>query len=137
MGLIHLDAGVLIGFLDTSDGHHQTSRAALADALRHGDHLALAASALAECLVGPARRGQSAVDAVRTLIDRFPIEIISLDIDIATTAAKIRAAHHALRLPDALIIASAIEQAADRLITTDRKWPTAKALTYKGTITQL
>ena len=137
MGLIHLDAGVLIGFLDTSDAHHQTSRAALADALRRGDHLALAASALAECLVGPARRGESAVDAVRTIIDRFPIEIISLDIEIATTAAKIRAAHRALRLPDAFIIATAIEQAADHLVTTDRKWPTAKALTYPGTITQL
>lgn len=86
---------------------------------------------------GPARRGEPAVDAVRTLVDRISIEIISLDIEIATTAAKIRAAHRALRLLDALIIASAIEQAADHLITTDRKWPTAKALTYKGTITRL
>ena len=137
MGLIHLDAGVLLGFLDASDAHHQTSRAALTDALRHGDHLALAASALAESLVGPARRGDSAVDAVRTLVDRIPIEIIPLDVEIATTAAKIRAAHRALRLANALIIATAIEQAADHLITTDRKWPTAKALTYKGTITRL
>lgn len=137
MGLIHLDAGVLIGFLDASDAHHQTSRAALARALGDGDHLALAASALAECLVGPARRGEPAVDAVRTLVDRLPIEIISLDIEIATTAAKIRAAHRALHLPDALVIATAIAQTADSLITTDRKWPNAKALTYTGTITHL
>ena len=137
MGLIHLDAGVLIGFLDASDAHHHTSRAALTDAVGHGHHLAFAASALAESLIGPARQGVSAVDAVRNLIDRIPIEIISLDIEIATTAAKIRAVHRALRLPDALIIATAIEDAADHLITTDRKWPTAKALTFKGTITQL
>ena len=137
MGLIHLDAGVIIGFLDASDAHHQTSREALADALRLGHHLALAASALAESLVGPARRGEPAVQVVRTLVDRLPISIIPLDIEIATTAAKLRAAHRALRLPDALVIATAIEQEADHLITTDRKWPTAKALKYKGIITRL
>ena len=137
MGLIHLDAGVIIGFLDALDAHHQTSRQALADALRHGDHLALASSALAEFLVGPARRGEAAVQAVRTFLDRLPISIIPLDIDIATTAAKLRAAHRALRLPDALVIATAIEQKADHLITTNRKWPTANALKYKGTLTRL
>ncbi len=137
MGLIHLDAGVIIGFLDDLDAHHQTSREALADAVRHGDHFALASSALAESLVGPARRGESAVQAVRTFLDRLPISIIPLDIEIATTAARLRAAHRALRPPDALVIATAIEQEADHLITTDRKWPTAKALKYKGTITRL
>ena len=137
MGLIHLDAGVIIGFLDASDAHHQTSRAALADAVQQSDHLALAASALAESLVGPARRGEPAVHAVRNLVDRLPISIIPLDVEIATTAARLRAAHRTLRLPDALVIATAIEQAADRVITTDRKWPTAKALKYKGIITRL
>ena len=137
MGLIHLDAGVIIGFLDASDAHHQNSRAALANALQNGDRLALAASALAECLVGPARRGEPALHTVRNLVDRLPISIIALDVEIATTAARLRAAHRALRLPDALVIATAIELAADRLLTTDRKWPTAKALRYKGIITQL
>lgn len=137
MGLIHLDAGVIIGFLDASDPHHDTSRAALAGALQHSDRLALAASALAESLVGPARRGEPAVQAVRNLIERLPISIIPLSVEIATTAARLRAAHRTLRLPDALVIATAIEQAADHLITTDRKWPTAKALKYKGTIRRL
>jgi predicted nucleic acid-binding protein len=135
MGLIHLDAGVIIGFLDASDAHHQTSRAALAAALQHGDHLALAASALAESLVGPARRGESAVNAVRNFVEHLPIAIIPLDIEIATTAARLRARHRALRLPDALVIATAIEHDADHLVTTDRKWPTAKALKFNGIIT--
>ncbi len=137
MGLIHLDAGVIIGFLDANDAHHQASRAALADALQHGDRVAFAASALAECLVGPARRGEQAVNSVRDLVDRLPISIVALDVEIATVAAKLRAAHRAVRLPDALVIATAIHEAADRLITTDRKWPTARALRYKGVITRL
>ena len=48
MGLIHLDAGVIIGFLDGDDTHHDTARAALSKALDHGDRLSIAASALAE-----------------------------------------------------------------------------------------
>lgn len=137
MGLIHLDAGVIIGFLDADDAHHQTSRAVLADALQHGHRLGVAASALAECLVGPARRGEQAVQTVRDLIDRLPILVVALDVEIATVAATLRAAHRALRLPDALVIATAIHESADRLVTTDRKWPTARSLKYKGVITRL
>jgi predicted nucleic acid-binding protein len=137
VGLIHLDAGVIIGFLDAGDAHHQKSRAALASALQNGDRLALAASALAECLVGPARQGEPAVHTVRNLVNRLPVSIISLDVDIAAVAARLRAKHRALRLPDALVIATAIEQAADHLITTDRNWPTARALRYEGIITLL
>ena len=51
MGLIHLDAGVVIGFLDGDDVHHLAARAVFAEALRNGDRLAVAASAFAECLV--------------------------------------------------------------------------------------
>jgi hypothetical protein len=69
MGLTHLDAGVIIGFLDGNDAHHHAARGVLVDALRAGDRLAMASSALAECL--------------------------------------------------------------DQLVTTDRNWPTAKALKLK------
>lgn len=131
MGLIHLDAGVIIGFLDGNDTHHHAARGVLAHALRTGDRLAMASSALAECLVGPARRGETEVRTVRNMIERLPITIVALDTEIATTAARLRAAHRSLRLPDALVIATAIEDASDQLITTDRKWPTAKALKLK------
>jgi predicted nucleic acid-binding protein len=57
MGLIHLDAGVVIGLLDTTDAHHESATDALAGAIRSGDRMAMAASAFAECLVGPSRRG--------------------------------------------------------------------------------
>ena len=109
----------------------------LASALQDGESVAMAASAFAECLVGPARRGEAAIQTVRNLVDRVPISIVSLDVDIATTAARLRAAHRGLRLPNALVIATAIEAAADRLVTTDRKWPTAKALRFAGTIKHL
>jgi predicted nucleic acid-binding protein len=137
VGLIHVDAGVLIGFLDGDDIHHQAARTMLAEALRNGDRLAMASSASAECLVGPARRGDAEIQTVRGLFERLPISIIPLDLETAIVAARLRATHRALRLPDALVIATAIEDAADQLVTTDRRWPTARALKLKAALRHL
>ena len=137
MGLTHLDAGVIIGFLDADDSHHDTARGALSNALDHGDQLFMAASALAECLVGPARRSQQAIELVRTVIDRLPVSVVDLDTEIATRAAILRARHRTLKLPDALVIATATTSGADQLITTDRKWPTAKAMKLTVVIEQI
>ena len=134
MALIHLDAGVLIGFLDAEDAHHETARSVIAEALDRADRLAMAASALAECLVGLARRGDDAVELVHDLRRRLPVDIVDLDVDIVTGAARLRAQHRSLRLPDALVIASASVVGADRLITTDRRWPTAEALGLPATL---
>lgn len=137
MGLTHLGAGVIIAFLDADDAHHDAARSAVADALDNADRLSIAASALAECLVGPARRGPKAVEVVRALLERLPVSVVDLDTDIAMRAARLRARHRSLKLPDALVLATAAQSAADRLITTDRKWPTARALKLTVSIQQL
>jgi predicted nucleic acid-binding protein len=137
MGLIHLDAGVIIGFLDSDDSHHDTARAALSNALDHGDRLFIAASALAECLVGPARRSTKAIELVRTVIDRLPVSVVDLNSEIASQAAVLRARHRTLKLPDALVLATAATSGADQLITTDRKWPTAKAMKLTVVVEQI
>ena len=137
MGLTHLDAGVIIAFLDADDSHHDTATSALADALDRADRLSIASSALAECVVGPARRSTKAVELVRTAIGRLPASVVPLDEQIATRAAMLRARHRTLKLPDALVIATAETSGADRLITTDRKWPTTKAMKLAVAIERL
>ena len=137
MGLTHLDAGVIIGFLDGDDSHHDTARAALSSSRKHGDQLFIAASALAECLVGPARRSAKAVELVRTAVHRLPVSVVDLDEEIATQAAILRARHRTLKLPDALVIATAATSGADQLITTDRKWPSAKAMKLDLVVEQI
>lgn len=128
MGLTHVDAGVIIAFLDRDDVHHDAARATLARALDDAERLSISASALAECLVGPARRNTKAVELVRTVIDRLPVSVVNLDAEIPTRAAMLRARHRSLKLPDALVLATAEHSGADHLITTDRRWPTAKAM---------
>lgn len=133
MGRTVLDAGVLIGFLDGADSHHESARRALEAAQARGDDLALPASAFAECLVGPERRGGDAVAAVLAFVDELPIEVVALDAEIAAVAARLRARHGTrLRLPDALVIATAVVLEADVLVTTDRAWPRRSALGFTG-----
>jgi predicted nucleic acid-binding protein len=124
VALIHLDAGVIIGALDADDAHHLAATAALARHRLAGDRFAMGASAVAEILVTPHRHSPEAVRIVDALLDRLAITVVPVDRSIARRAAAIRAAHPTCRLPDALILATAIEHTADRVITTDRRWPT-------------
>ena len=125
MGLIHIDAGVIIGFLDTDDAHHASARRQLAEAAEGNQQLAIAASAIAECLVAPARRGEAEIQIALELMNRLPISVIHLDAATATQAARLRARHRSLRLPDALVIATAASAGADQLVTTDHRWPSS------------
>ncbi len=133
MGLIVLDAGVLIGVLDRSNVHHVPATEALRLAEENLDQLVLPASALAEMLVGPSRRGPEAVASVDSLLVTLAIDLVAIDQPIARQAAALRARTR-LRLPDALVVASAIVLRADRLLSTDGRWPTAVAGLFRGTI---
>jgi len=138
MGLTVIDAGVLIGFLDTEDGHHRAARREMENARRRGDQVAIPASAFAEVLVFPLRAGQAAVQAVRKFAERLPLVISGLDADIAVVTASLRARHgQKLKLPDALVVATAIESEADVLVTTDRGWPAKSRLGYRGNLIRL
>lgn len=124
MGLTVLDAGVVIALLDAADPHHAAAVASLGIARDRGDVLVLPASAYAECLVSPHRRGPDAVAVVDRFLDALPARVEAADRSTAAAAAALRATHGtALRLPDALVVATALVLAADRILTTDAGWP--------------
>ncbi|MGI8904096.1 MAG: type II toxin-antitoxin system VapC family toxin [Solirubrobacteraceae bacterium] len=118
MGALILDASVLIGLLDTEDAHHN---AALAD-VEAEDVAARAlltpASAYSEALVAFARADR--IDDAREAIAGIGITVVPLTASIAERAAELRARHDALRLPDALVLASAHELGAE-LMTYDER----------------
>jgi predicted nucleic acid-binding protein len=128
VGLTVLDAGVLIGVLDASDAHHGAARRALAAARERGDRLVVPASAYAEILVGPAAAGPQQVQTVDEFLARLPATVEAITPDMARRAAHLRARHRRLRLPDALVIATAEALGADVLLTTDHEWPARSAL---------
>jgi len=124
VALTILDAGVVIGVLDADDAHHAAARSALASALARGDQLAMPASAYAECLVAPARQGRDAMSAVDDFLADLPAEVEPITRQLASRAAQLRAKHGSrLRLPDALVLATALHLKAALVLTTDAGWP--------------
>lgn len=133
-----IDAGVLIGFLDDSDSHHRGAKRELENAQQRGDQLSIPASAFAESLVSPSRKGESTLSIVREFVERLPLLIVDLDYDIAFVAAQLRASHgQKLKLPDALVVATAIHKESDVLVTTDRGWPAKSRLGYNGNLVRI
>ena len=136
MGLIVLDTGPLIAVLDRDDAHHVAATASLAQARDSGSPMILPASSYAELLVGPTRRGPEAIALVDDFLAEMPIDVEALTREISRIAARLRGRTN-LRLPDALVIATAIHVDSDELITTDRRWPSASSLGYDGVISVL
>lgn len=120
MGVTVVDAGVVIAVLDELDAHHGAARAGLNRARDRGDRIVLPASAYSETLVSASRAGDPAVRIVDGLVDGLPMTVESIGRTIAASAARLRAQHgRALRLPDALVLATAQVLGADRVLTTD------------------
>ena len=67
------------------------------------------------------------------LLGAVPVETVPVDGQVAVETAALRASIGTrLRLPDAMVVAAAIVLNADRLVTTDRRWPFAAALGFEG-----
>jgi len=62
----------------------------------------------------------------------FGFIITAPDLEVARAAARLRAQHGSrMRLPDALVVATAIVHRADRVITTDARWPAETGITVE------
>ena len=109
MALTILDAGVVIAILDASDLHHAAAREAVTRA---------------RMLVGPYRQSASTAAKVDDFLAALPARVEPATREVARTAARLRAQHGTkLRLPDALVVATAVELRAGLLLTTDAGWP--------------
>ncbi len=109
MATLILDASVVIGLLDTADAHHARAIDDVEAADRAGQELLLPASAYSETLVAFARAGR--VPEAREAILAMGITVVALTEAIAERAADLRARHEKLRLPDAIVLATARERA--------------------------
>ncbi len=109
---------MLIAFLDASDAQHETAVDALRPRLAAGQQLLIAAGVYAEILVRPLQHGSD--HAVDAFIGAISAAIVPVDRVIARRAAQLRGAHRALRLPDAISLATALVVGAEH-VTLDRR----------------
>ncbi|MBJ7599057.1 PIN domain-containing protein [Candidatus Nephthysia bennettiae] len=114
-----LDASVLIALLDETDVARPIARAAVQQSKQDHD-LLIPITAFSESIVAPYRRsrrdGQRAEAALAALGT-----LVEVTREVASRAAQLRATRN-IKLPDALVLATAIHTAADQILTLDRRW---------------
>lgn len=118
MGSLALDASAVIALLSAADPHHERAIVEFGGASDRNDDLSMASCAYSEILVHALRQQRG--DDVDRLVDRLRIEVVALDRAIARRAAELRAVHRTLRLPDALVLATA-QLCEARLLTFDER----------------
>jgi predicted nucleic acid-binding protein len=123
MGPVVLDTSVLLALLDSEDALHEAAARVVRQHHRARARFVLPASVLAELLVGAARQGGDQLHERRRRVTAAFGPPVPLDEAVAVVAARLRARHRSLRLPDALVLATAEVVQAETVLAGDRKWP--------------
>jgi predicted nucleic acid-binding protein len=125
-----LDSDAVVGFLDRNDALHDAADTAIRDLVRD-QRLLVSAVTYAEVLTG-ARLGHHDEDPVRGFFSGLISEVLPVDRAVVDMAAELRSRSKSLRMPDALILATAeIHPSVDRLATGDTQVAKIPGLTCK------
>jgi predicted nucleic acid-binding protein len=115
-----LDSGVVVGFLDRQDALHVAADAAVRE-LVHGQQLLASVVTYAEVMTG-ARLGHHDEEEVAGFFRGLLSAVLPVDVAVADAAADLRSRVKSLRMPDALILATAeIDPDVDLIVTGDRQ----------------
>jgi predicted nucleic acid-binding protein len=114
-----LDSDAVVAFLDRADVLHDAAEEAIRELLGK-DRLLASAVTYAEVLTG-ARLGRHDQKRVRGFFEDLVSEIVPVDAEVAGKAAELRSRRRSLRMPDALILATAeLHPEASLIVTGDR-----------------
>lgn len=117
-----LDSDAVVGFLDRDDALHDAADAAIRDLVRE-QRLLVSVVTYAEVLTG-ACLGHHDEGRVRGFFAQLISEVLPVDMTVADKAAELRSRVKALRMPDALILATAeTDPDVDLIVTGDAQAP--------------
>jgi uncharacterized protein len=118
---VYLDTNIVIYFVEQNSTWLAKVIARLAR-LRAANHkMAVGDLTRAECLVGPIRSGDTAVEASYRVFFADPdIQVLSITAAVCERAARIRAAQR-IELADALHLATAVEHGCGLFLTNDAR----------------
>jgi predicted nucleic acid-binding protein len=111
-----LDSDAVVGFLDRDDVLHEAADAAIARLARE-ERLFVSAVTYAEVLTG-AKLGHHDEGQVRGFFGELISKVLPVDATVADAAAGLRSRSRSLRMPDALIVATAETDSDTGLIVT-------------------
>jgi predicted nucleic acid-binding protein len=122
-----LDSGVVVGFLDRQDALHDAADAVVRELVRDQRLLASVVT-YAEVMTG-ARLGHHDEDAVAGFFAGLLSAVLPVDVAVADKAADLRSRFKVLRMPDALILATAeTDLDVDLIVTGERQVAKVSAL---------
>ena len=125
-----LDSDAVVGFLDRNDALHDAADKAIRDLLGK-DRLLASVVTYAEVLTG-ARLGRHDEHEVKGFFSDLISEVLPVDVDVADMAADLRSRRKSLRMPDAMILATAqIQPEVGLVLTGDQEAAKVRGLTYK------
>ncbi len=124
MGTVVLDTSVLIALVDGTDVHHVRSRQIIERGRADGHQFIVPVAAYAEFMVRAYQVDPVDPDGRDGLIEAIPATVAPATRSIGRRAAALRARHgRRMPLPDALIVGTALDLGADRIVTADAGWP--------------
>lgn len=125
-----LDSDAVVGFLDRNDALHDAADKAIRN-LVGKKHLLVSVVTYAEVLTG-AKLGHHDEGQVKGFFDELVSEVLPVDVDVADVAADLRSRRKSLRMPDAMILATAETQPEVSLVLTgDQETTKVQGLTCK------
>lgn len=128
--MVVLDSGVVIGFLDRQDALHAAADAAVRELVR-GQRLVASVVTYAEVLTG-ARLGHHNEGDVAGFFAGLLSAVLPVDVAVADKAADLRSRFKSLRMPDALILATAeTDPDIDLIVTGDQQLAKVSGLQVK------
>jgi predicted nucleic acid-binding protein len=122
--LVAFDTAPLIYYIEEHP-HYLSLVDELFNAFDTGEALGITSVlTLHEVLIQPLRDGAQDITAKyrEVLTNSANVTIYPVDVPICETAARLRANHFWLRAPDALQLATAINNGAEVIVTNDEKW---------------
>jgi predicted nucleic acid-binding protein len=122
MGKVVIDTSVVLALFDANDAHHEAASESVAGLQPSDPVYLLSAVVYAEAMVAAARISAAERLHTRGLLRRGFGPVYEVDERVAEEAAMLRAAHRWLRLPDALVLATADVERADVILTCDKRW---------------
>jgi predicted nucleic acid-binding protein len=125
-----LDSDVVVGFLDRQDALHDAADAAVREFAR-GQRLVASVVTYAEVLTGT-RLGHHNEAEVAGFFGGLLSAVLPVDVAVADAAANLRSRFKSLRMPDALILATAeTNPDVDLIVTGDQQLAKVKGLRVK------
>ena len=119
---VFLDTTPLIYFLDNDDNFGDKTKSIFEEILNNEATILSSVITCSEYLVYPYRTdNQEKIDVFFEFINACEIDLIPISVDIAKTAAKIRAEYKDFKAMDSLQLAVAILSGCDIFLTNDKQ----------------